>query len=77
MKRVAAETASECTTTRVNSAPPGRLVDHLLKDSPIVVDAEAPGSQKTSTLPPLALAIGVALGDLVRQREVAFGLSRG
>ena len=56
---------------------PGRLIDHLLKDGPIVVERRSSRfAEDLDDVPPLALAVRATLGDLVRQRKVAFGLPR-
>jgi hypothetical protein len=53
------------------------LVDHLLEDGSVVV--EGGGSRFAEYLddvPPLTLTVRATLGDLVRERKVAFGLPR-
>src|SRR5262249_33305027 len=77
-KRIAAE-AAERMDDDVSKGPvrPSRLVDHLLKGGPIVVERGSSRlAEDLDDLPPLALAVSATLCDLVGQRKVAFGLPR-
>ena len=56
---------------------PSRLVDHLLKDRPLVVERGCSRlAEDLGDLPPLPLAVSATLSNLVGQRKVAFGLPR-
>jgi hypothetical protein len=53
------------------------LVNHLLEDGPVVVKRRSSRfAEDLEDIPPLTLTIRATLGDLVRERKVAFGLPR-
>src|ERR1700729_2369529 len=53
------------------------LVDHLLEDGSVVVERRSSRfAEDLDDFPPLALTVSATLGDLVRERKVAFGLPR-
>jgi hypothetical protein len=76
MERVATEPTQRTNDNEgERTLRPRRFIDHLLKDGSILVErGSARLAENLDGLPTLALAEGATLGDLVRQREVAFGL---
>jgi hypothetical protein len=54
------------------------LIDHLLERRPIVVERRrARLVEDIDDFPAFGLAVGAALGDLIRQRQIAFSLPGG
>jgi hypothetical protein len=78
MKRIPAESAERMNNDEREWSVRSRgLVDHLLEDGPVVVErGSSRFAEDLDDVPPLTLAVRATLGNLVRERKVAFGLPR-
>jgi hypothetical protein len=78
MKRIPAKSTQRMDNDEGERSVRSRgLVNHLLEDGPVVVKrGSSRFAEDLDDIPPLTLTVRATLGDLVRERKVAFGLPR-